>query len=130
MKVALKQFHAAVLTGVVAVASPAVLAAATDQASAVKPLMLAAKGNPCAAKNPCNPCAAKHKAEEKAMHKAGNPCAAKHKDKKKAMRNPCNPCNPCAAKKTAMRNPCNPCNPCAAKKKAMRNPCNPCAAKK
>ncbi len=37
-----------------------------------------------AAKNPCNPCAAKK------MNPC-NPCAAKA--------NPCNPCNPCAAKK-------------------------------
>lgn len=88
---------------------------------------------PCAAKNPCNPCAAKKLAANPC-----NPCAA----------NPCNPCaagatgvssecfvprlrtaaicNPCAAK-----NPCSPCNPCAAKNSCnpcAANPCNPCGA--
>lgn len=88
-----KPLCAAVLSGLVTVSAPTLVAVA------------ASSGNPCAARrntvvaqacNPCNPCGTKRACNP------CNPCAVKKKS--------CSPCNPCAAKKA-----CSPCNPCAAK---------------
>ena len=106
-----KPLCAAVLSGLVTVSAPALVAVAASTA------------NPCAARrgtvlakacNPCNPCATKGACGP------SNPCAVKKKG--------CNPCSPCAARKA-----CSPCNPCGAKRACSPcnpcNPCNPCAAK-
>jgi hypothetical protein len=113
-----KPLCAAVLSGLVTVSAPTLVAVAASTANpcAVRRSAVLAQAcnpcNPCAVKRACNPC---------------NPCATRKKT--------CNPCNPCAAAKAcspcnpcAVKRVCNPCNPCAAVKAC--NPCNPCAAKK
>ena len=116
-----KPLCAAVLSGLVTVSAPTLVAVAASTANpcaARRNTVLAQACKPCSpcatkrACNPCNPCAVKKKACNPC-----NPCAA---------RGACNPCNPCAVKRAC--SPCNPCNPCAAR--VACSPCNPCAAKK
>ncbi len=122
-----KPLCAAVLSGLVTVSAPTLVAVAASTANpcaarrntvlaqACKPCSPCATKRACNPCNPCNPCAVKKKACNPC-----NPCAAK---------GACNPCNPCAAKRAC--SPCNPCNPCAARGACSPcNPCNPCAAKK